>query len=222
MATVLVITGDFESTRTTVMAAMLYPRNEAYRAGYCLRDEWSRRLRDDAQYAVSASDIQAFLDLPSRQDLRAAAEAGTKRGSVAGDLLRLAYEDWRLKKPEPSIRSALRHYRGWSPGKKYGNGSALLYSDAQLRLYFAEAEPAAHLWAAFRLLKRTKDRDKSDRSAFTPHGMPTFLGVAKELQDFATTFVPKRAKPAKPLIDADALLQIPMHVHPIRWDPRPL
>lgn len=222
MATVLSITGDFESSKDAVIAAMLFPRCEAYSVGYCHRMLWRRRLQASGPDTASALDIQAILDAPSRAELRIAAADGVKRGSVAGDLLAMLYEDWRLKKPEPSIRSALRHYRKWSLGKRYGDGTALLYSDAQLRAFFDKAKPAAHLWAAFRLLNAVTDRGKRYRTAFTRDGMPYFLGVAREMQDFATTFVPKRTKPPKPVVDADTLLQIPAHIAPIRLDLRPL
>ena len=222
MAAFLPITGGFENTKASVIAAMLYPRNDAYRAGYCLRNEWARRAQADVQHNVSTSELLALMDAPSRQELASAAEVGTKHGTVAGDLLALIYEDWRLGKPEPSLRAALRRYREWSPGKKYRDGSALLYSDWQLRRFWCEAKPSAHLWAAQRLLKRIKDRGKSYRTAFTPDGMPYFLGVASELQNFATTFTPKRVKPPKPIIGVDTLLLIPAHIQPMKFDLRPL
>lgn len=218
MAAVLFITADFESTRHEVIAAMLFPRDDAYRVSYRIRNQWERQLQSGEKIAVSASDLQAILNLHSRQELRVAAKEGTKRGNVAGDLLAMMYEDWCLKKSEPSLRAALRRYPEWSVGKKYGDGSPLLYSDAQLRRYFSAAEPAAHLWAAFRLLQyRVKDR-----TAFTRAELPRLLGVARAVQDFATTFIPKRTKPAKPVIDFDTILQIPAHIQPIQLGLRPL
>jgi len=217
MSVTLSITTDFESTQAEVMSAMLFPRNDAYRVGYCIRNRWEGRLQLGDQITAGTSDVQTLLNLPSREEFSVAAESGTKRGNVAGDLLNLVYQDWRLNKPEPSLRAALRDYPKWSLGKTYGDGSALLYSNQQLRRYFADAEPAAHLWAAFRLLNCAKERD-----AFTPAVLPLLLGVARDIQDFATTFIPKRTKPAKPVIDADTLLLIPGHVQPIQLELPPL
>ena len=134
----------------------------------------------------------------------------------------MMYEQCRTQKPEPSMRAALRRYRAWSVGKKYGDGKALKYSDMQLRHYFAEAALAAHLWAAFRLLRTIKDRGKSYNAAFTPKGMPYFLGIARELQEFAATFVPKRTKPAKPVVNRQNMFLVPASIEPIAIDLRPL
>ena len=114
------------------------------------------------------------------------------------------------------MRKALIQYREFAVGKKYGDGEALKYSDAQLRAYFEAAAPSAHLWAAYRLLKIIKDRGKAYKTAFTAEGMPLLLGVAKELQDFATTFIPKGTKPAKPIINMQEMLLLPETIPPVK------
>ena len=86
----------------------------------------------------------------------------------------------------------------------------------QLRVYFEAAAPSAHLWAAHRLLKKIKDRGKSYKEAFTAEGMPLLLGVAKELQDFATTYIPKGTKPAKPVIGKQDMLLLPETIAPVK------
>jgi hypothetical protein len=218
----LSLTDDFQADRDALIAAMLFPSSEAYRTGYLVRRQWERRVVEGGNLTVSTSDAKNLLDAPSRAEMRDEARDGTKRGTVAGDLLSLIYVDWRRRQPEPSLRSALLRYREWAIGRKYGDSSPLLYSDAQLRRYLCQAEPSAHLWAALRLLKRVDDGEESYRAAFSRHGMMFFLGVARELQDFATTFVPKRAKPPKPVVAASTLFQIPVKVSPIELDLGPL
>jgi len=218
----LQITSDFEATKCVLIGAMLYPKNANFRASYSLRYRWEALTAQDAQHTLSSSEMRDLLNAASRQELREAADAGTKQGTVAGDLLSLMYEQWRLDKPWPSMRGALSFYREFAVGKKYGDGEALKYSDMQLRTYFAASAPSAHLWAAHRMLKRFKDRGKSYKTAFTPEGMPHFLELAKELQDFATTFIPKGTKPAKPIIYAADLLLLPKTILPIRSDIRVL
>ena len=218
----LQITSDFEASKSAVIGAMLYPKNADFRASYCLRNRWAALTGQDAQYTLMASEVRDLLNAASRQELREAADAGTKQGTVAGDLLSLMYEQWRLNEPWPSMRAALSHYREFAVGKKYGDGEALKYSDMQLRTYFEASAPSAHLWAAHRILKKVKDRQKSYKTAFTPDGMPYFLGLAKELQDFPTTFIPKGTKPVKPIICAADLLLLPETILPIRSDIRVL
>jgi hypothetical protein len=141
---------------------------------------------------------------------------------VAGDLLVAMYEDWRMEEPRPSMRSALKRYRAWSVGRRYGDGEALKYSDMQLRRYFAEAAPAAHLWAASRLLQAHKDGGKAFRAAFTRNGMPYLLGLARELQEFGATFIPKGTKPPKPVLARRDLLLIPDEIAPVKPKLTPL
>ena len=114
------------------------------------------------------------------------------------------------------MRKALCQYRKFALGKKYGDGEALKYSYMQLRVYFEAAAPSAHLWAAYRLLKIIKDRGKAYKTAFTAEGMPLLLGVAKELQDFAITYIPKGTKPAKPIIGVQDMLLLPETIAPLK------
>ena len=218
----LQITSDFEATKCAVIGAMLYPKNADFRASYGLRNRWEVLTAQDAQHTLSSSAMRDLLNAASRQELREAADSGAKQGAVAGDLLSLMYEQWRLDKPWPSMRSALSHYKEFALGKEYGDGEALKYSDMQLRRYFEASAPSVHLWAAYRLLKNVKDRGKAYKTAFTAEGMPYFLQVAKELQDFATTYIPKGTKPAKPIIHAADLLLLPETILPIRLEIRVL
>jgi len=222
MMEVLQITSDFENTQAVVIGAMLYPQNAEFRAAYSLRNQWAASIAKGGEFALSAETVQAFLDLPSRNELALAAVAGVKHGTVAGDLLSLIYEQRRQDQSRPSMRAALKRYRAFAVGKKYGDGDALKYSDMQLRTYFSAAAPSAHLWAAHRLLKRYKDRGVGYKTAFMPEGMPLLLGLARELQDFAVSFIPKGTKPAKPIIDADNLLLLPEAIQPIKPELRPL
>lgn len=129
---------------------------------------------------------------------------------------KISFKCWRLDRDQPSMRKALSQYRTFAIGRKYGDGEALKYSDQQLRVYFEAAAPSAHLWAAHRLLKNIKDRGKAYKEAFTAEGMPLLLGVAKDLQDFAITYIPKGTKPAKPIIGVQDMLLLPETIAPIK------
>ena len=222
MGSTLDIGPDFEAAIAGVIGAMVYPRDERLRTAYTLRNAWARRLRIDPCASATASEIQVLLDLPSRQELRNETVKGVKAGSVAGDLLALIYEQSRRGAPEPSMRDALERYPKWSMGKKYGDGTPLLYSDMQLRSYFRASMPSAHLWAGFRMLKAIKDDGESYRTAFHPDGLPVLLGVARSVQDFAESFIPKRTKPAKPIVNGADLHRIPDHIDAIELDFGPL
>ena len=218
MGSTLEVGLDLEAAKVTVIGAMLFPRGERLRAGYVLRNEWERRIKADPSIVATTAEIQALLDLPSRNELQVEAEMGVRRGTVAGDLLALIYEQSRRGDPEPSMRAAHRRYTSWAIGKKYGDSKSLKYSSGQLHRFFEEAAPSAHLWAAFRLLQNINDGGVSYRSAFEPNGLPLFLGVARSVEYFAANFIPKRTRPAKPVLDGSNLHRVPFHIKPIDLD----
>lgn len=218
MGSTLKLGSDFETMKVEVIGAMVYPRDQRLRTGYAERNAWSRRVTHDPSAIATAPEIQSLLELPSRRELSKEADRGVKTGTVAGDLLGLMYGQAKCGAPEPSLRAALLHYRGWAPGKRYRDGEALKYSDGQLRTYFQASAPAAHLWAALSLLRNLKDDGESYRAAFQPEGLDFLLGVARSVQDFAETFTPKRTKPAKPVICGTDLHKIPDHIEAVELD----
>ena len=222
MGSTLKIGSDLEAAKIEVIGAMLYPCDERLRSAYTVRNAWARRVGGDLSATASACDIQALLDLPSRRELSVEAGKGVKTGTVAGDLLALIYEQWCIGAPEPSMRDALERYPKWSIGKRYGDGEPLKYSDMQLRRYFAASSPSAHLWAGYRLLQTIQDDGESYRTAFDPEGLPFLLGVARSVQDFAESFIPKRTKPPKPIVNGASLHRVPDHVGAIELDFSPL
>ena len=222
MGSTLQIGSDFEAAKVEVIGAMVYPRDERLRAAYTLRNAWSRRIGSDPGATASAGEVQTLLDLPSRRELSDEADKGTKTGLAAGDLLGLIYEQSRMGAPEPSMRAAQRRYADWALGKKYGKkyggGEALKYSTGQLLRFFDEAAPSAHLWAAFRLLKHKTaggERPLTALTAFEPQDLPLLLGVARAVQDFAETFIPKRSKSAKAIVSGAELHRVPDHIERI-------
>ena len=125
---------------------------------------------------------------------------------------------------EPSFGKAVDHYKGFAPGLKYGDGEALKYSEQTLRNYFSEFASVAHLWAAFRLNQGPYKYVNDPRDVFhKPEAMRTFLGVAKSLGEFATTFIPKRTKPPLTVIPDSILIALPDEIAPVRLTfPQPL
>ena len=212
----LPITSDYEATKNIIIGAMLFPRDADLRISYRLRNRWAPLVTHDAVHTILSADLRDFLNSASRKELSEAAIVGTKRGTVAGDLLNLIYEESQCGKPWPSMRAALLRYRKFAINKSYGDGDSLKVSDQQLRTYFEAAAPSAHLWAALRLLKNIKDRGKSYKAAFTAEGMPLLLGVAKELQDFAIAHVSKGTKSAKPTISMQDMLLLPETIAPVK------
>jgi hypothetical protein len=208
---VLSVSGDYESTKVAVIAAMIFPRSPVYRRAYELRQALSRRPIHEGTVRIGVPELRLLTDGPSRAEIRAAALSGTREGTVAGDLVALIFEQSRRGAPEPSLRSALSRYQAWALGRTYGDGGALKYSAMTLRTYLDAAAPSAHLWAAQRLMTHEGERS----NALTRAGLPRLLGLARAIQDFACTFVPKRTKPPKSVLSRSEVILVPEWIDPI-------
>jgi hypothetical protein len=194
----LQLCGD-ELDRHRVMAWMLFPTTPEYRATYVARCD----VKQKASIPNEAIFWQIFNG-PSRLEIQRGATVATKRGSLAGDLLGLIYERHKLGLDEPSLNKAIASYMEFAltSGQRFGDRKPLLRSESQIRESFDSFRPVAHLWAAYRLMK---DDATTPLSATEIYPM---LSLAQEIGSFATSFIPKRTRPPKPIIAPEGLLQI--------------
>lgn len=203
------LTGGIEDARIIVVAALSFPRQPELRAAYVTRNRFEHKLLEDADATFGPDAIRELLNLPSRRELQDAAERNATCGHAAGDLLTLVYESYLTDRRCLSERAAIRKYATWAIGKKDGQFAPLKYSPSQLRAHFHSAKPAVHLWAALRLFMTGRTRTEAQVICLSNEGLPSFLGVAKAIQLFATTFVPNRASNEAVLVEAIDLLLVP-------------
>lgn len=191
---------------------MYYPRDEVLREVHMERFavlNTLAKVSDEAELLQIRSDTMKRLLLgPSRSEIAQLQVEAVKQGTVAGDLLHLIYQMHQRGEDEPSLGKALREYQAFSLGPKYGDKSPLKRAEQTLRDCFEAFAPVAHLWAAFRLNGPYPYVDPPGELFGTAAGRDRFLGVAKALGEFATTFIPKRTRPAKPVIDPLVLVRI--------------
>lgn len=203
-----------------VLALMHFPRDGEGERQFYVRHIVKQACDSgaaDAEVRLPAKLLRELIDGPGYLEMRDKVTESTKRGSVAGDLLHLIYEMHALDFQEPSLRKALAEYKKFSLGRKYGDGSPLKYSERMMRDYWNEYEPVAHLWAAFRLNRGPYAYVADAADVFgSADAFRTFLGVAKAIGEFASTFVPKRTRPAKPVLPPDELVHIPAEIPSIR------
>jgi len=204
-----------------VMAWMLFPNDPEMRHVHFAREIVEQSLlggkTQDSLVTVPAWMLRALLDGEGRKAAKAAAANATKQGTVAGDLLALIYEMHARDMPEPSFGKAVEHYKAFALGLKYGDGEALKYSEQTLRNYFNAFESVSHLWAAFRLNMGPHAYTADPRDIFhKPDSLTQFLGVAKAVGEFATTFIPKRTKPPRPVLDVEKMVCIPNNISAVR------
>lgn len=203
-----------------VLGWMVFPTDPAMRAAHFNRELVRQKLTAHPEHTsvtLSTTILAELLNGPSQQEIRTASVEATKRGTVAGDLLSLIYRRWAQGLEEPSLRKAIEDYKNFAVGKTYGDGEALKYSPQKLRDYFVEFLPVAHLWAAFRLNQGPERFTENPSEVFHEQSaLMTMLGVAKAVGEFATTFIPLRTSPPKPVIAPEALLTIPNEVPAVR------
>lgn len=197
-----------------VMAWMLFPKEPEVRMVHFVKEVMAQNFIKERASSelvnVPVWALQSLLEGPSKSEIHNLATEATKQGTVAGDLLGLMYEMHLRGVNEPSFGKAVEQYKEFAFGLRYGDSEALKRSEATLRNYFDAFEPVAHLWAAFRLNQGPYTFTTDPRDVFhTSDGLKSMLGVAKTIGEFATTFIPKRTKPPKPVIGSGTLVKIP-------------
>lgn len=201
------ISGDDSFDQYWIFAVMNFPHDAAMRRAYCALHVARRRLLDTTAgtlVPVPTELLADLVDAPSHQEMRTRVAATTKRGVVAGDFLAsiFAMHSFPERFSEPSVRKAVKISQAFARHNKFGDGSSLPSSPDSIRGCFRDFRSVAHLWAAYRLHQSFPMRDQSEILA-TNGAVVDFMGIAGLLQDFARWFIPKRAKPAHPLLDVD-------------------
>jgi hypothetical protein len=184
------------------------PMRRAFYAIHCVKAELEESK--DAGYVELCSEfVNDLIDAPSHAELRERVVATTKRGLVAGDFLSHIYAMASFPDvvKEPSVGKAIALSRAFAKRSRYGDGSKLPSSETAIRAYVDESRSVAHLWAAFRLHQTFPTREHREILS-SAEGIRTFLGIARTLQDFGCSFIPKRAKPRVPLLDASSIWSV--------------
>lgn len=198
------------------LAWMIFPKSEIHRKQHLARTiAWAacEDTNSNGEIVLSAAAMKEILVGPGKVEMEEMAAEAAKRGTVAGDLLTLIYKMNAGGHSEPSFGKAIEQYKSFALGLKYGDGESLKYSEETLRTYFKDYASVSHLWAAFRFNQGPYFFAKDPRDVFrTDKAFVDFLGVAKSIAQFASTFIPKRTKPPKPIVSLEVFLQIPEEI----------
>jgi hypothetical protein len=198
-----------------IFAILYFPNDPILREQY-----FTHRLAEKALEGEPSADsfpinryaLHLLIDAPSHAEFKKLATEATKRGNVAGDLLLSVDEQVRYGVPEPSLNKAIKRYKQFAIGNKYGDGDALKYSEQTIRDYWKECQPAAHLWGAFRAAQMLYGKNVFSNA----NNFQKFLGMAKGLQEFVLTHTASRDKAARKLIEPEILMALPTHIEALR------
>lgn len=182
-------------------SVMLFPNDAAMRDAYITTvqvQEEIKALKELDKLMVSVNCLRILIDSPSNAQLKLAVTESRKGGMVTGDIMACLYLMERFEMPEPSINKAMHVCRAFAAQSAYGDGTAMATSDGKMREYWNSFKGVSHLWAARRLeigYPIVSLEDKFSRKHFNLH-----LACSQGLLEFATSFVPKRARPKAPIL----------------------
>ena len=168
----------------------------------------------DHSSGLTVSDIYFLMNLPSEPYLKAKRDEAYKKGVIAGDILATVYLIYKFNlDPEPSLKKAMDAVGKFYKTTKYGDGTNIPAGKTRIKQIWNEMKPVSHLWAASRLNDAYPYAEKTE--IFSPDNFPRFLGVAKEVHNFGTTFISEKTEPLKPILDSTVMVELPDEIEPL-------
>ncbi|MDP2141622.1 MAG: hypothetical protein Q8L20_12505 [Gammaproteobacteria bacterium] len=211
-----------------ILSIMLFPNDEALRnQNYGINvaklelskadersEKWLSPQSESLEPSLSTRKITTLLiDAPSDADFKKIRTERMKRGCIAGQVLTSLYLMDRFKWEEPSLHKAIYVTEKFGKKTKYSDGSKLP-AESKIKEYWKEYKSVAHFWAALELNgSYTFVSDKYD--CFSDKGFTQFLQVAAGIYDFGIEFIPKRARPRKPILDAEECWVLDSSIRPV-------
>jgi hypothetical protein len=188
-----------------VQAIKLFPNDKANRDALFAMERIRCELLElgddlDLVIPVSTNVLRILLEAPSCTDMMNLVTAAAKRACIAADILCAIYLMERFSLPEPSMNKAVALVQAYAPTTAYGDDTKLPTSETQIRECWEEFKSVVHLWAAARINK-AYPYTKDDRSMYADD-FKSYLQIAQGCYHFGVSFIPKRAKPRTPILNA--------------------
>ena len=179
-----------------------------------LSKKWLPAQSELLEPALDTRKITTLLiDTPADSDFKKIQAERVKQGCIAGQILATLYLMHRFELQEPSLNKAIYVSKRCAPKAKYGDGSKMP-AETKIKEYWKEYMPVAHLWAALEINRiYSFVPDQSD--CFSEKGFTQFLQVAAGIYYFGIEFIPKRARPRKPILDAEKCWRLDNNIEPL-------
>ena len=193
-------------TLTDNVSAWLFcPNDPVLRRQYHLYHAVGRRFHDyplEDSFEVSRDELETLRNSPSPEEFQRLVREASKKGHVVGMLFAIIFiADKFSYSPPISMKKALYVIRKWGPGKQFGNGDPLPYTDRTLKNYWGQFRNVAHLWAAISI---NQSHPYCEEGTQLTENVESFLNVAAGLRRFGRTFVPPNSR-GTPLLTSDAV-----------------
>jgi len=197
---------------------MLYPNAKAGERKQFVEEQQfhiavNNGLKHD-RYDIDESFLSRIREFKTEQQLTRKMEAESKGGLVAGSVLLYLFLMYKFEiVNEPSLNKA--QFVVENSKFKFDDGKARKYHNKDIKVYWKRFRPVVHLWAAMRM-NSAYPYAPQDELFTNVHHFKTFLQVALMLQDFATSFIPARAK--NPIIDRALCFGVPANIGRLELD----
>ena len=203
--------------RLWVLAVKLFPNDPVVRDQLFAMDRVRCEVLDfpgDQVIPVSANTLQILLEAPPYKDMSTRAVAAAKRAVIAADVLCMIYLMDKFSLPEPSMNKAVAVVRAYAKLETtaYGDGSRMDTSETRIRECWHEFRSVAHLWAATRINRVYPYTERQEN--LYADGFESYLQVAQGFYHFGVSFISKRAKPPKPILNAETSWTLPLSIQP--------
>jgi len=196
-----------------ILSLMHFPNDEALRQQYLAvkATEWElgRALTTDL-FKIEVSRLQTLLESPGKAQLREITDSLSKRAFVAGDYLLniCGMHSFPEYFDEPSERKAVFLAERFANETEYKDGSSLPADRSSILRIVKEFRDVAHLWAAWRFYEIIPGRNQED-FLMGAQSIREFLGIARSLQEFGCSFVPKRSRSEMPILNNKTIWTVP-------------
>lgn len=187
---------------------------EQYYAVHLARQEEGQAESADAVIQLTRRHLSLLIDAPSYAELKELVAGRTKQAIIAGDMMTALYVMDHFGLPEPSVNKAEFLAAEFSKKATFGDGSKITGSHPAIMKAWNAYKDVAHLWAAFRINQAYPFAPEGE--IFSQQYFSTFLGVAAMFHEFGASFIPLRARPRIPILDAATAWRLPPQIAPIR------
>lgn len=202
--------------RLWVRAIKVSPNDPVFRDQFFTMDqvlyEMTNLAGDHQLISMSANTLQILLEAPGYTDMTIRAAAAAKRAVIAADILCAIYLMDKFSLPEPSMNKAVAMVRDYARTTTYGDGSRMDTSITRIRECWQEFKSVAHLWAAARINQVYPYTERQED--LYADSFESYLQVAQSFYHFGVSFIPKRARPIEPILDAKTSWTLPPSIRP--------
>lgn len=190
-----------------ISALMLFPKDKEKRDRFVLHLVMNLSRHSDILVPLTIGEIRAMLNAPGIKEIAKDVSYFARRGIVAGSLLRYVHAMASGKITEPSIKKAMFIYQSMYEKREID----IPLSEQTIRECWTEFKPVAHLHAAQFNNQLNPDLAEEDRPLVVFDTL-SFLSTAGAYQEFGCNFIPKRARPAEPILDRSEIWRVPQWI----------